>query len=180
MQIEKTHLEGLLIIKPDVFRDARGYFYEPYNRKKFEAAGITVEFVQDNQSLSNKGTIRGLHFQSPPFEQGKLVRVVKGAVLDVVVDIRKNSPDYGKHFLIELSETNFLQFWIPAGFAHGFSVLEDQTIFEYKCSNYYSRPSEAGILWNDMDLGINWQVGDPVVSEKDQLLPLFKDFKSPF
>lgn len=144
------------------------------------AAGIHLNFVQDNQSLSQKGAVRGLHFQAPPFEQGKLVRVVKGAVRDVVVDIRKNSATYGQHFSIDLTEENQLMFWIPPGFAHGFETLEDNTIFLYKCTNLYNKESEGGLLWNDPALGIKWQTAEPIVSDKDQILPTLNNFISPF
>ena len=180
MQIEQTFIEGILVIKPQVFYDSRGYFFEPYNKVRYQSVGIEVDFVQDNQSLSQKGALRGLHFQAPPFDQGKLVRVVKGSVIDVVVDIRKMSPTFGKHFMVELSETNFVQFWIPPGFAHGFLTLEDNTVFEYKCSNYYNKQCEGGIRWNDVDLGINWNISNPIISEKDLELPLLKNFVSPF
>ena len=131
MEIEKTFIDGLLVIKPKVFYDSRGYFFEPYNKERYKNAGIDLDFIQDNQSLSQKNSLRGLHFQSPPFDQGKLIRVVKGAVVDFVVDIRKGSPTYGEHFKIEMSEANFLQLWIPSGFAHGFVALENDTIFEF-------------------------------------------------
>lgn len=180
VEITTTPIAGLLVIKPKVFYDARGYFFEPYNKQRYQEAGIASDFVQDNQSLSQLGAVRGLHFQAPPFEQGKLVRVVKGAVLDVVVDIRKSSSTYGQHFAVELSEDNMLQFWIPAGFAHGFATLKDNTIFEYKCTNYYNKESEGGILWNDSTLQINWGVNNPIVSDKDQVLPNFNSFNSPF
>ena len=180
MQIEQTFIEGVLVIKPKIFYDSRGYFFEPYNKERYQSVGIESDFVQDNQSLSQKGALRGLHFQAPPFDQGKLVRVVKGSVMDVVVDIRKKSPTFGNHFLLELSEKNFLQLWIPSGFAHGFVTLEDNTIFEYKCSNYYNNQSEGGIRWNDAELGIEWDVANPIISDKDQELPLLKDFVSPF
>jgi len=144
------------------------------------AAGIQLNFVQDNQSFSQKGAIRGLHFQAPPFEQGKLVRVIAGAVRDVVVDIRKNSPSYGQHFAIDLTAENQLMFWIPPGFAHGFETLADNTIFLYKCTNLYHKESEGGLLWNDPALGIQWQTQEAIVSDKDILLPTLKDFVSPF
>lgn len=144
------------------------------------AAGINLNFVQDNQSLSQKGAVRGLHFQAPPFEQGKLVRVVKGAVRDVVVDIRKNSATYGQHFSIDLTEENQLMFWIPPGFAHGFETLQDNTIFLYKCTNLYNKASEGGLLWNDPSLNIKWQTSDPIVSDKDMVLPTQNNFVSPF
>jgi dTDP-4-dehydrorhamnose 3,5-epimerase len=180
MDIKSTPIEGLLIIEPQVFTDPRGYFYESYNKEKFVAAGINIEFVQDNQSLSQKGIVRGLHFQAPPFDQGKLVRVIQGAVLDVAVDIRKNSPTYGQNFSIELSAQNRTMFYIPPGFAHGFETLEDNTIFLYKCTDVYNKQSEGGLLWNDAELGIKWQSSDPLISEKDKILPLFKDLVSPF
>ncbi|MCF8253282.1 MAG: dTDP-4-dehydrorhamnose 3,5-epimerase [Bacteroidia bacterium] len=180
MKITKTPIEGLLIIEPQIFKDARGYFFESYNEAKFKEAGVELNFVQDNQSLSQTGAVRGLHFQAPPFEQGKLVRVVQGAVMDVVVDIRKGSPTYGQNFSIELSAENQLMFFIPPGFAHGFETLLDQTIFLYKCTNVYNKGSEGGLLWNDPELGINWQTQEPIVSEKDLILPLLKDFTSPF
>lgn len=180
MEITTTPLEGLLVIKPKVFYDSRGYFYEPYNKQRYQQAGIMPEFVQDNQSLSMKGALRGLHFQAPPFEQGKLVRVVQGSVLDVVVDIRKQSPTFGQHFSVLLSGENMLQFWIPPGFAHGFVTLENNTIFEYKCTNVYDKASEGGLLWSDADLGIHWNIDNPIVSDKDQILPSLKSFNSPF
>jgi dTDP-4-dehydrorhamnose 3,5-epimerase len=173
-------MDGPLIIEPRIFNDPRGYFYESYNSDIFKAAGIDGIFVQDNQSLSHKGATRGLHFQAPPFEQGKLVRVVQGAVIDVIVDIRKSSPTFGKSFAIELSESNHLMLWIPPGFAHGFETLEDKTIFLYKCTNVYHKESEGGLLWNDPALEIKWQSENAIISEKDQLLPSLKDFVSPF
>ncbi|MGQ0829022.1 MAG: dTDP-4-dehydrorhamnose 3,5-epimerase [Bacteroidota bacterium] len=180
MEIITTHIPDVLIIKPKVFEDPRGYFYESYNALLFQQHGVDVNFVQDNQSLSQKGVLRGLHFQNPPYAQGKLVRVIKGAVLDVVVDIRKKSPTYGQHFDIELNEKNKVQLWIPAGFAHGFATLEDETIFSYKCTNYYNKPSEDCILWNDPDIGINWRIETPLLSEKDKLGKPFKKFESLF
>lgn len=169
-----------MIIQPRVFEDKRGYFFESFNEKAFADAGINIDFIQDNQSLSGAGILRGLHFQAPPFAQAKLVRVIKGAVIDVAVDIRKDSPTYGQHFSIELNENNKTQLLVPAGFAHGFVTLEDNTIFSYKCSNLYNKESEGGILWNDKDLGIQWNIADPVISEKDEILPAFKDLVSPF
>jgi dTDP-4-dehydrorhamnose 3,5-epimerase len=180
MVIEKTFIEGLLVLKPKVFEDPRGYFFESFNQKLLEEAGIKENFVQDNQSLSQKGVLRGLHLQKPPYAQGKLVRVITGAVLDVVVDIRKNSPTYGKHFSIELNERNKIMFWIPAGFAHGFSTLENNTIFYYKCTNYYNKESEASVIWNDPDIGIDWKIDQPLLSEKDKVGLALKDFTSPF
>lgn len=180
MEVKKILIDGPLVIQPRIFYDARGYFYESYNNETYVKAGIDVTFVQDNQSLSQKGAVRGLHFQSPPFEQGKLVRVIKGAVYDVIVDIRKESKTFGQHYGIELNEENFTMFWIPPGFAHGFSTLRDDTVFAYKCTNLYDKSSEGGVLWNDSTLGIDWNVENPIVSDKDQILPPFKDFKSPF
>lgn len=180
MRIEKTPLEGLLVLEPNVWKDNRGYFFESFRLKMFQDLGIHVNFIQDNQSLSHKGSIRGLHFQAPPFEQGKLVRVIKGKVLDVVVDIRKTSATYGHHYSLELSEENNLQLWIPPGFAHGFSTLEDNTIFTYKCTNIYDKSSEGGIIWNDPTLKIDWKIDNPIISAKDENLPLFKELQSPF
>jgi dTDP-4-dehydrorhamnose 3,5-epimerase len=182
MKITTTAIEGLLIIEPRVFPDDRGYFYESYNKKKFEEAGINHDFVQDNQSFSQKGALRGLHGQANPFAQGKLVRVLQGSVLDVAVDIRKNSPTYGQHVTIELSGTNHLQFWVPPGFLHGFVTLEDDTIFTYKVTNFYDKASEIGVIWNDPTLGIGWgvDVKEVLLSPKDEILPSFADFNSPF
>jgi dTDP-4-dehydrorhamnose 3,5-epimerase len=180
LKITTTPIDGLLVIEPQIFKDSRGYFFESYNQDKMKEAGIVLSFVQDNQSLSQKGAVRGLHFQAAPFEQGKLVRVVAGSVRDVVVDIRKNSPTYGQHFSIDLSAENQLMFWIPPGFAHGFETLENNTVFLYKCTNMYNKNSEGGLLWNDPAIGIQWQTSDAIVSEKDQILPLLKDFVSPF
>jgi len=180
MKIHTTPIAGIQIIEPQVFSDARGYFFESYQKEKFKKSGIEAEFIQDNESLSQKNTVRGLHFQAPPFAQGKLVRVIQGRVYDVCVDIRKNSPTYGKHFGIELSAQNHLMLWIPVGFAHGFSVLEDNTIFVYKCTEVYHKESEGGILWNDATLNIDWKVSEPIVSEKDRNLPTFNTFISPF
>lgn len=180
MQIKTTPIEGLLIIEPQIFNDPRGYFYESYNKEKMYAAGIDIEFVQDNQSLSQKGIVRGLHFQAAPYAQAKLVRVIQGAVMDVAVDIRKNSPTYGQHFAIELSAENKTMFFIPPGFAHGFETLADNTLFLYKCSNLYNKESEGGLLWNDEKLNIKWQTKNPLVSDKDKVLPSLNNFISPF
>ena len=180
MEIIKTSIEGLLIIKPDVFKDERGYFFEIYNKERFAKEGLMMNFVQDNESKSSKGVLRGLHFQKSPFAQGKLVRVVKGSVMDVAVDLRKNSPTYGKWESVVLTEDNKLQFWIPEGFAHGFVTLEDDTIFNYKCTNIYNKESEGSILWNDPDINIDWNIENPILSEKDKISPLFKDFVTPF
>lgn len=180
MELIKTSIDGLLIIKPDVFKDDRGYFYESYNKERFAKAGLMIDFVQDNESKSSKGVLRGLHFQKPPFAQGKLVRVIKGSVMDVAVDLRKDSLTYGKWESVVLTEENKLQFWIPEGFAHGFVALEDNTIFNYKCTNVYNKESEGSILWNDPDININWNIDNPILSEKDKISPLFKNFESPF
>jgi len=180
MEIISTSIEGLAIIKPKVFKDDRGYFYEAYNEQLYQEFGISHIFVQDNQSRSNRGVLRGLHFQNPPYEQGKLVRVLNGSVLDVAIDIRKNSPTYGKWHSVILSEDNKLQYWIPPGFAHGFLSLEDNTIFSYKCTAYYNKASEGSIRWNDPDLAISWSFYDPILSEKDMIAPFFKDFDSEF
>lgn len=180
MEVIETTIKDLLIIKPKVFADARGYFFESYNEAVFKQNGVNATFVQDNQSLSNYGVLRGLHFQAPPFDQGKLVRVIIGAVLDVAVDIRKNSPTYGKHVAIELTEENKTMFYIPPGFAHGFLTLRDNTIFSYKCTNLYNKASEGCVLWNDSDLNINWNIENPILSEKDIIGTPFKDFSSPF
>lgn len=180
MEVIETKIKNLLIIKPKVFADPRGYFFESYNTDVFKQNGITANFVQDNQSLSNTGVLRGLHFQAPPFDQGKLVRVITGAVLDVAVDIRKNSPTYGDYISIELTEENKTMFYIPPGFAHGFLTLRDNTIFSYKCTNVYNKPSEGCVLWNDTDLNINWNVANPILSEKDLVGTPFKEFNSPF
>lgn len=182
MEVIETAIKGLLIIKPRIFNDDRGYFYESYNKDKFTEAGIDVAFVQDNQSFSHRGAIRGLHGQANPFAQSKLVRVINGRVLDVAVDIRKGSPTYGEYVSIELSSDNKLQFWIPAGFLHGFSTLENETIFTYKVNNYYDKASEIGVLWNDASLKIDWGISpeEVLLSPKDELLPGFDLFRSPF
>jgi dTDP-4-dehydrorhamnose 3,5-epimerase len=181
MQVVTTDIEGLLILEPKVFGDHRGYFLESFNEKLFsEIVGERTTFVQDNESLSSRNVVRGLHFQKPPFAQGKLVRVVKGSVLDVAVDLRKKSPTYGEVFAIILSESNKKQFWIPEGFAHGFATLEDNTIFQYKCTNYYSPENEATISWDDRLLNIDWKILKPIVSEKDKKGLPFAGFKSPF
>jgi dTDP-4-dehydrorhamnose 3,5-epimerase len=180
MEIIKTPLEGLLIIKPDVFEDDRGYFFESFNHEKFLQAGLDLKFIQDNESRSKEGVLRGLHFQAPPVAQGKLVRVMRGSVCDVAVDIRKESPTYGKWESIILSGQNKWMYWIPPGFAHGFVTLEDDTIFFYKCTNVYSKVSEGSILWNDPDLNISWGIKDPVISDKDRISPRFSEMTSPF
>lgn len=181
MQFELTPLQGLYVIKPKVFEDDRGYFFESYNHDEFiKATKLDIDFVQDNQSLSHKNALRGLHFQAPPYGQAKLVRVIKGAVLDVVVDLRKESSTYGEHFKLELNEENFLMMFIPVGFAHGFSTLRDNTIFSYKCSNVYNKLSEGGVLWNDSQLNIDWKVENPILSEKDKVNSRLEDLESPF
>ena len=182
MPFVKTDLPGLLIFEPTVFGDSRGYFFEAYNEKLFHSAGVTLKFVQDNQSSSSQGVIRGLHYQLNPYAQTKLVRVLNGNILDVAVDIRKGSPSYGKSFSIELSGENKKQLLIPAGFAHGFSVLSEKAEVLYKCDNYYNKENEAGILYNDPDLDIDWRIspGKEIVSEKDLQLPFLKDFRNNF
>ncbi|PCJ86045.1 MAG: dTDP-4-dehydrorhamnose 3,5-epimerase [Flavobacteriales bacterium] len=181
MEIHKTPLEGLMVIEPVVFRDKRGYFFESYNQRIFEKkTGAHATFLQDNESMSQKGVLRGLHFQTPPFAQGKLIRVIKGSVMDIAVDIRKNSPTYGQHFSVMLSEENKKMIWVPIGFAHGFLTTEDNTIFSYKCTQVYNKASEDSIYWNDPDLNINWGIEDPVLSVKDLQAKAFKDFNSIF
>lgn len=177
MNVIKTGISGLVIIEPTVFNDARGYFLESFNSNKFIEDVCKTTFVQDNESRSTYGVLRGLHFQKMPNAQSKLVRVVKGKVLDVAVDIRKGSSTFGKHVAIELSEENKLQFFVPRGFAHGFIVLSEEAIFQYKCDNYYASQSEGGILWNDPALNIDWQIPekDIILSDKDKRNPLLKD-----
>ncbi len=174
-------IDGLFIFQPRVFEDERGSFFESFQHEKFcEAIGQEILFVQDNESISHKNVLRGLHFQLPPFAQGKLVRVIKGSVLDLAVDLRKNSHTYGQHFKLILSAENKKQLWIPAGFAHGFLALENETIFAYKCTNYYHPASEQTLLWNDESLTIEWECSAPIVSEKDQVGARFNEFISPF
>ncbi|MFQ3305757.1 MAG: dTDP-4-dehydrorhamnose 3,5-epimerase [Polaribacter sp.] len=182
MKFTKTSIVGLVIIEPRVFGDERGYFLESYNEKEFEQAICKVSFVQDNESKSSKGVLRGLHFQKPPFNQAKLVRCIAGRVLDVAVDIRKGSPTYGKHVAIELSGENKKQVFVPRGFAHGFSVLSETAIFAYKVDNKYAPESDSGIRYDDTELGIDWRLPQEKVqlSEKDKELPSFKDLDSPF
>ena len=179
MNVEQTYIDGLLVITPNVFGDERGYFLESYNKRALESI-LESTFVQDKESASQKGVLRGLHFQNPPYAQAKLVRVIKGSVLDVVVDLRKDSETYGKHYKHVLSGEHKEQLYIPEGFAHGFLVLEDDTIFSYKCTSYYQKDSEGSLLWNDPTLGINWQIEDPIISEKDRNAMKFEDFNSPF
>jgi dTDP-4-dehydrorhamnose 3,5-epimerase len=181
MTIHETGIEGLLLIEPKVFGDHRGYFLESFHQERFnDLVGQQVSFVQDNESCSGKNVLRGLHFQNPPFAQGKLVRVVKGAVLDVALDVRPNSPTYGKHYSVELNADNKWQLWIPPGFAHGFASLLDETIFQYKCTTYYSPENEGCIRWNDADLCIDWKIEAPLISEKDKNGVPFSEFISPF
>ena len=183
MEVIKTAIEDVLIIEPRVFGDARGYFFESFNAKEFaEKTGLQVVFVQDNESLSHYGVLRGLHYQQPAFAQSKLVRVVKGSVLDVAVDIRKGSPTYGQHVAVELSAENHRQFYMPKGIAHGFSVLSDEVIFQYKCDDFYAPQSEGAIAWDDPDLAIDWQlpVDKIILSEKDRHHPYLRDIVSPF
>jgi len=180
MKVTQTKIPGLLIIEPDVFRDERGYFFESFNQKRYQKAGLLEEFVQDNQSQSQKNTLRGLHYQVGENAQGKLVRVIHGRIRDVAVDIRFGSPTFGMHEAVELSSDNFLQLWIPKGFAHGFSAFEENTIVEYKCTGFYSSQNERGILYNDPDLSIDWKVKNPLVSEKDRNNSLFKDIAKDF
>jgi dTDP-4-dehydrorhamnose 3,5-epimerase len=179
MQVRELEISGLLEIRPAVFRDNRGYFFESFNEEAFRAAGIESRFVQDNQSFSRSGVIRGLHFQNPPYEQGKLVRVITGHVLDVVVDIRKASPTYGQRVEVELHEEDPRFIYIPPGFAHGFSVLKD-SVFHYKCTQGYQKSSESGIHPTDPDLNIDWRVSPALISEKDLELPPFSRLSSPF
>jgi dTDP-4-dehydrorhamnose 3,5-epimerase len=177
---ESPKILGLKLLQPTLFHDERGCFFESYNLETFKDLGIEDVFVQDNQSTSKKNVIRGLHFQVPPFAQAKMVRVIKGAVLDVAVDIRKKSLTYGQHFSIFLSEENKLQLYIPVGFAHGFAALEENTVFAYKCSNIYHKDSERSLLFNDKHLHINWNIENPIVVHKDLQAICFNDFISPF
>ena len=182
MEVIKTAIEGLVIVEPKVFWDARGYFFESFSQREFEEKVRIVNFVQDNESMSSYGVMRGLHFQRPPFAQSKLVRCVKGRVLDVAVDIRKGSPTYGQHVAVELSEDNHRQFFIPRGFAHGFSVLSETAIFQYKCDNFYTPEADGGISIKDESLGIDWKISreNAILSEKDIKHLCLKDFDSPF
>lgn len=182
MEVIKTDIDGVVIIKPRIFIDSRGYFFESYSKKEFDEKVRPIDFVQDNESCSSYGVMRGLHFQRPPFTQSKLVRCVKGAVLDVAVDIRKSSPTYGKHVAVELTEDNHLQFFVPRGLAHGFAVLSDIAVFQYKCDNYYAPQADGGISIQDSSLGIDWRI-DPskaILSEKDLKHAVLDDFDSPF
>ncbi len=180
MKIEETNIPGLLVVHPEVYEDSRGYFFESHSSKKLKAAGLEAGFVQDNEAKSGKDVLRGLHFQAPPYAQGKLVRVIKGKALDVAVDIRKGSPAYGKHFAIELSQDNKRMLWVPPGFAHGYLTREEETIFFYKCTQYYHRESEGSLRWDDPLLAIDWGINEPVLSEKDRNAPGFNHFNTPF
>ena len=178
MKVIKTNIDGVLIIEPTVFGDSRGYFFESYNKQRFnEATGLDIDFVQDNQSKSCYGVLRGLHFQKPPYAQSNLVRCVRGRVLDVAVDIRKSSPTFGKYIAVELTEDNHRQLFIPHGFAHGFVVLSEEAIFQYKCDNFYHKESEGAIAWNDPEINIDWSIpfDDVILSDKDKVNPLLKD-----
>ena len=177
MEVIQTNIKGVVIIEPRLFKDDRGYFFESYSERDFNKQVSEVHFVQDNESKSSYGVMRGLHFQRPPFTQSKLVRCVKGAVLDVAVDIRKGSPTYGQHVAVELTEENHSQFFIPRGFAHGFSVLSPEVIFQYKCDNFYAPQSEGALAWDDPDLDINWRIPSDkiILSEKDKHHPRLKD-----
>lgn len=183
IEVKKTKIEGVLIIEPKLFGDARGYFLESFNAKEFaEKTGVDVTFVQDNESKSKYSVLRGMHFQLPPFTQSKLVRVVKGRVLDVVVDIRKGSPTYGKYEMCELTEDNHRQFFVPKGMAHGFCVLSEEAIFQYKCDDFYHPEAEGAIAWDDPDIAISWPIPseDVILSDKDKHHPFLKNFDSPF
>ena len=182
MEVIRTDIDGAVIIEPRIFGDARGYFFESYNQKEFDEKVGPVRFVQDNESFSSYGVLRGLHFQKPPFAQSKLVRVISGKVLDIIVDIRAGSPTYGQHVAVELSGENHRQFFIPRGFAHGFVVLSETALFQYKCDNLYAPQSEGAIIWNDPDIGIDWTIpsSDILLSEKDRNHGFLKDLKTPF
>ena len=182
MEVIKTNIEGVIIVEPRIFKDGRGYFFESFSQREFEEKVCKTTFVQDNESKSSYGVVRGLHFQKPPFAQSKLVRVIKGAVLDVAVDIRKGSPTFGQYVSVELTGENHRQFFIPRGFAHGFSVLSEEVIFQYKCDNFYSPQSEGAIAWNDSDLNIDWRIPAEkvVLSEKDSKHPRLKDWQNVF
>jgi len=182
MEIIKTDIEGLIIIKPQIFKDSRGYFFESFSQREFNEKVTPIQFVQDNESCSSYGVMRGLHFQKPPYSQSKLVRCVKGSVLDVAIDIRKGSPTYGKHVAVELSAENHLQFFIPKGFAHGYAVLSKEAIFQYKCDEFYTPQSEGGIQLMDESLGINWPISadDAILSDKDKKYPKLSEIISDF
>ena len=177
MNVIKTAIDGVFILEPRLFEDARGYFFESFNQREFEEKVAPVVFVQDNESKSSYGVVRGLHYQKPPYTQSKLVRVVKGAVLDVAVDVRKGSPTFGQHVAVELTGENHRQFFIPRGFLHGFSVLSEEVVFQYKCDNFYAPASEGAVAWDDPDLGIDWRIpaAQVILSEKDRHHPRLKD-----
>ena len=182
MKIIKTPIEGVVIIEPKVFNDARGYFFESFSQREFEEKVRKINFVQDNESMSSYGVMRGLHFQRPPFTQSKLVRCVKGRVLDVAVDIRNGSPTYGQHVAVELTEDNHRQFFVPRGFAHGFSVLSETAVFQYKCDNFYAPQADGGISIIDDSLGIDWKIPieKAILSDKDMKHTMLKNFETPF
>lgn len=182
MEVIQTAIEGLVIIEPKIFKDARGYFFESFSQREFDEKVRKINFVQDNENMSGYGVMRGLHFQRPPFTQSKLVRCVKGRVLDVAVDIRKESPTYGRHVAVELSEENHRQFFVPRGFAHGFAVLSKTAVFQYKCDNFYTPEADSGISLQDESLGIDWRIpiSHAILSEKDTKHLCLKDFDSPF
>ena len=182
MNLEKTFIHDLVILSPAIFDDERGYFFEAYNKSKISNLGIEIDFIQDNQSFSKKGTLRGLHYQNPPFAQTKLVRVLQGKIMDIAVDLRKDSPTFGKHFGIILSSENKKQLFIPQGFAHGFSVLSETAVVAYKCDHYYNKQSEGGIRFDDSTLTIDWgmDLANAIVSEKDLILPDFENCNSQF
>ena len=182
MEVIQTAIEGLVIIEPKIFKDARGYFFESFSQREFDEKVRKINFVQDNESMSGYGVMRGLHFQRPPFTQSKLVRCVKGRVLDVAVDIRKESPTYGRHVAVELSEENHRQFFVPRGFAHGFAVLSKTAVFQYKCDNFHTPEADSGISLQDESLGIDWRIpiSHAILSEKDTKHLCLKDFDSPF
>lgn len=182
MNKEETFIKDLVVLTPDVFEDPRGYFFEGYNKNKFSTLGIDIDFVQDNQSFSQRGTLRGLHYQNPPYAQTKLVRVLQGEIMDVAVDLRKDSPTYGQHFGIRLTAENKKQLLVPQGFAHGFSVLSDTAVVMYKCDQFYNKASEGGIRFDDPTLHIEWgmDLKDAIVSEKDLVLPGIADCNSEF
>lgn len=182
MNVIETGIDGLVIIEPRIFRDPRGYFFESFSQREFSEKVSPVDFVQDNESRSSYGVLRGLHFQKPPFAQAKLVRVIKGRVLDVAVDLRTGSPTYGRYEAVELSEDNHRQFFIPRGFAHGFCVLSDEAVFQYKCDNYYAPQSEGAVIWNDPDLAIDWMIPaeDVILSDKDRKHPHLRDLGDVF
>ena len=182
MDVIKTDIDGVVIIEPNIFKDSRGYFFESFSQREFNEKVANINFVQDNESKSSYGVIRGLHFQKPPYAQSKLVRCVRGKVLDVALDIREGSPTYGKHVAVELTENNHRQLFIPKGFAHGFAVLSDEAVFQYKCDEFYHPEAEGAIAWDDPDLNIDWSIpADKILlSEKDKHHPFLKDFITPF